>query len=132
MNLGKRYLDFPTKRYCCYCCNSTSGCGILKPDWMSSAQYLGLEKIDNESFEKWDIKGLQDNFYYNTADAKRIPRRLNQQPDDLMDFNMASYKESITNSSIFTLPSYCTATCGLTTICATIRGDVQPQLVAEE
>ena len=99
---------------------------------MSSAQYLGLEKIDNERFEKWDIKGLQDNFYYNTADAKRIPRRLNQQPDDLMDFNMASYKESITNSSIFTLPSYCTATCGLTTICATIRGDVQPQLVAEE
>lgn len=99
---------------------------------MSTAQYLGIEKIDNADFEKWDIKGLQDNYYYNTPDAKRVPRRLDQHPDDVMDFIMSSYKLSITNSSIFNLPSYCTATCGLTTICATLRGDMPSQLLTEE
>ena len=38
---GKRYLDFPEKNYCCYCCDAAHGCGILKPDWMSDAAYEG-------------------------------------------------------------------------------------------
>ena len=76
--VGKRYLDFPTKKYCCYCCNSTNGCGILKNDWLSTADYLGIEKLSGVEFEKWGIKGLQQNYYYNTIDSKRIPRKLDQ------------------------------------------------------
>ena len=38
---GKRYLDFPEKNYCCYCCDAAHGCGILKPDWISDATYEG-------------------------------------------------------------------------------------------
>jgi hypothetical protein len=91
---------------------------------MSNATFLGIEKLEDDSYEKWDVKGLQDNFYYNTRDSKRIPRRLDQHPSDVMDFKISSYHESITNSSVFNLPSYCTATCGLTTICAAIRGEV--------
>ena len=41
--LGKRYLDFPTKKYCCYCCDSAHGCGIVKRDWLKTANatYMG-------------------------------------------------------------------------------------------
>lgn len=92
---------------------------------MKEGQYLGIEKLeDGESYEKWNIKGLQDNFYYNTRDSKRIPRRLDQHPNDVMDFELNSYYEGIKDSSVFTLPSYCTATCGLTTICAQLRREI--------
>jgi hypothetical protein len=43
--------------------------------------YNGTEQIDsNGPYEKWYIKGGQDNFYYNKADALNTPRRLNQLP----------------------------------------------------
>jgi len=35
--LGKRFLDFPEKKFCCYCCNSTHGCGIVTRDWLKTA-----------------------------------------------------------------------------------------------
>ena len=61
-------MDFPAKRYCCYCCNSEHGCGITRPDWLNEAKFNGTEKIDGEDFEKWEIKGLQENYYYNSQD----------------------------------------------------------------
>lgn len=119
---GKRYLDFPNKKYCCYCCNSTNGCGILLPNWLSTATYMGQEKLyDGVSYEKWDMKGLQDNYYYNQIGGKRIMRRLDQHPNDLMDFQPSTYYEGIRDNKVFNLPSYCTSTCGATTICAELR-----------
>ena len=31
---NKRWIIFPSKSLCCFCCDSSHGCGILKPDWM--------------------------------------------------------------------------------------------------
>ena len=70
---------------------------------------------------KWLIKGLQSNYYYHANDTLKTPRRLNQEPDDLMDFT--SYNVGIKDSKVFNLPSYCTDKCGLTTICAGLRGE---------
>ena len=56
MFLGKRYLDFPSKKYCCFCCDSSHGCGIVKKDWLvtANATYKGTEKLsDNEAYMKW-------------------------------------------------------------------------------
>ena len=39
---GKRYLDYPEKDYCCYCCDAAHGCGVLKPDWMAGGTYKGV------------------------------------------------------------------------------------------
>jgi len=122
LHLGKRFLDFPEKKYCCYCCNSTHGCGIVTKDWLrtANATYMGTEKLDeNEPYMKWEIKGLQSNFYYHKNDSLNTPRRLYQQPDDLQDFQ--NYREGISDESVFTLPSYCTDVCGFTTICAALR-----------
>jgi hypothetical protein len=41
--IGRRFLDFPEKKYCCFCCDSTHGCGIVSPDWIakSNGTYQG-------------------------------------------------------------------------------------------
>lgn len=121
--IGKRYLDFPDKKYCCFCCDSAHGCGIVKPDWLvtANATYQGTEKLGPNEYMKWLIKGVQSNLYYHANDTLNTPRRLFQESDDLMDYT--SYKVGITDPSVFTLPSYCNITCGATTICAALRND---------
>ena len=74
---------------------------------------------------KWQIKGLQDNLYYHKNDTLNTPRRLYQVSDDLMDFT--DYYVGIKDENVFKLPSYCTEKCGLTTICAGLRGDTNLQ-----
>lgn len=81
-----------------------------------------MEKLeDGGSYMKWEVKGLQTNLYYNKNDTLNTPRRLNQLSDDLMDFY--DYSVGIKDPSVFKLPSYCTEKCGLTTICAGLRGE---------
>ena len=41
--------------------------------------------------------------------------------DDTFDYS--NYKVGPSDPSVYTLPSYCTSTCGLTTICAALRGE---------
>lgn len=56
INLDKRFLDFPAKKYCCFCCDSTHGCGIVAPDWIqkSNGTYRGTEKLDDgKTYMKW-------------------------------------------------------------------------------
>lgn len=123
-NAGKRFLDFPDKRYCCFCCDSSHGCGITAPNWLvtANATYQGTENLDSQGpYMKWLIKGLQSNLYYHKNDTLNTPRRLNQLSDDLMDFT--AYKVGISDPKIFELPSYCKDQCGLTTICAGLRND---------
>eukprot|EP00878_Enallax_costatus_P022615 GHUV01024008.1.p1 GENE.GHUV01024008.1~~GHUV01024008.1.p1 ORF type:complete len:179 (+),score=32.87 GHUV01024008.1:112-648(+) len=38
---GQRYLIFPELRECCRCCDDAGGCGILSPDWLANAEYVG-------------------------------------------------------------------------------------------
>lgn len=59
---GKRWLAFPQKRVCCFCCDSQHGCGILKSDWLKNADYMGDEKILDTVYEKWSQDGM---FGYN-------------------------------------------------------------------
>lgn len=122
--IDKRFLDFPDKKYCCFCCDGTHGCGIVASDWLvkSNATFVGKEKLeDGASYMKWEIKGLQTNLYYHKDDALKTPRRLFQESDDLMDFT--DYSVGIKDSSVFNLPGYCTDKCGLTSICAALRGE---------
>jgi hypothetical protein len=42
---NKRWVYFPQKRQCCFCCDAQHGCGILKRNWLEGAQYLGRERI---------------------------------------------------------------------------------------
>ena len=33
----KRYIIFPARKQCCFCCDGAHGCGILKQDWLKDA-----------------------------------------------------------------------------------------------
>ena len=51
---GNRYLHYPEKNECCYCCNSSHGCGMMKTDWLSGATFEGKTTYDGQSAYKWD------------------------------------------------------------------------------
>lgn len=87
----------------------------------AGAVYQGTEQIDEKGpYAKWYIKGGQDNYYYNKQDSNNTPRRLNQVPEDLMDYT--NFIVGKPDESKFILPEYCSSKCGLTTICAGLRG----------
>jgi hypothetical protein len=72
--LGKRYLYFPEKNDCCYCCDSAHGCGVLKPDWVSDAEFVEIVEAENGvKQEKWNKKGLQSNFVLNPCNTLVLP-----------------------------------------------------------
>ena len=60
----KRYLDYPEKNYCCYCCDSAHGCGVLRPDWAKDATYKGQQTEAGVAYDVFDKPGLQSNLYW--------------------------------------------------------------------
>jgi hypothetical protein len=121
---GDRYLHYPQKNECCYCCSSEHGCGIVKSTWLTGAQFVGVEEHNGVQTYKWNQKGLQDNFYFETiADkpADRIMVALYQEPNDLQDFSTARTLE--VSEDIFALPSICnkTTTCSMASTCTAVR-----------
>ena len=120
-------MDFPDKKYCCFCCDSSHGCGILARDWLkkAGAKYNGTEQLDDKGpYDKWEIKGGQENFYWNKDDVNKTPRRLYQVSDDDMNFTKLAVGKP--DESKFVLPERCTAKCGLTTICALLQeGEIE-------
>jgi hypothetical protein len=121
---GDRYLHYPQKNECCYCCSSEHGCGIVKSTWLTGAQFVGVEEHNGVQTYKWNQKGLQDNFYFETiADnpADRVMVGLYQEPNDLQDFSTARTLE--VSEDIFALPSICkkTTTCSVASACTAVR-----------
>lgn len=66
---NKRYIIFPQRKQCCFCCDSAHGCGILKKNWLEGAKFLGVEKIVDTNYNKWSKDGdFGYNYYYVTID----------------------------------------------------------------
>ena len=50
----KRWIVYPAKNLCCFCCDADHGCGILRPDWLKDANYKGVQKLsDGDSYDRW-------------------------------------------------------------------------------
>ena len=121
---GKRFLYYPEYDYCCYCCDSAHGCGILRRDWLNNATFVGFETDEmGQNFEKWDKQGLQHNYYYATADEKRIMGKIEQQPNDIQTFDVNSFFEGIRDPSVLELPDVCksASTCNVLSTCTAVR-----------
>ena len=87
---GDRYIHYPKSDntdYCCYCCSADHGCGVLKNTWTTTALFIGNDTMNGVPAFKWNIKGGQDNFYWETMvedPTKRVMLDLFQTPDDDM------------------------------------------------
>lgn len=130
---GDRYLHYPEMNECCYCCSSQHGCGIVKHTWLAGAEYLGTDEHGGLQTYKWNQKGLQDNFYWETIAANPEDRRmvaLYQEPDDLQDFP-ANWTIGV-DEDLFTLPSICSKTtlCAAVSTCTSVRNMTSSLIIA--
>ena len=122
---GDRYLYYPEKSECCYCCSAEHGCGILKQNWLEGATFQGETEFQGYTAYKWDKPGLQSNFYYETVAENpmdRIMLDMDQQPNDDQTFDPNTWSLSF-DESILDLPSICEKknTCPLASICTAVR-----------
>mmetsp|Transcript_10658 Transcript_10658/g.30052 ORF Transcript_10658/g.30052 Transcript_10658/m.30052 type:complete len:232 (-) Transcript_10658:11-706(-) len=100
-----RWLIFPQRQSCCYCCDSADGCGIVKRDFLANATFVGYEEVNGTSVQHWKEEGLQENDYWQTDDQK--PVRLYQKPNDDMRFKGTDLKPI--DPSVFQVPDYCSS-----------------------
>lgn len=104
---SNRYLYYPALNECCYCCNSTAGCGVLFPSWLQDAKYVDTEVHNGVLSYKWSKKGGQDNFIWETTGNVPVERQtiaINQVPDDDMNFHLGR----LNSFPYITLPTICT------------------------
>ncbi|CAE7488218.1 unnamed protein product, partial [Symbiodinium sp. KB8] len=86
---GKRYLWYPQLQHCCFCCDDAAGCGTLVPDWIgnSDGSYQGQVRTPTGVLaDKWLVKGLQSNYWYQTP-VTGAAVGLDQQPNDVQWWN---------------------------------------------
>ena len=122
---GDRYLHYPEKEDCCFCCSAEHGCGILKQDWMADGTFEGEIEFEGYSAYKWDKKGLQSNLYIETIaenPADRIMLNMDQQTNDNQIFDPNTWELSF-DSSLLDLPPNCNKakTCPLASLCTVVR-----------
>lgn len=119
---GSRYLDYPDKNECCYCCSSAQGCGILRPDWLNNATYQGYLEKDGYNVTKWAKGGVQSNYYYERS-SDRVMIEIDQVPNDDQIFDPTTYTTKV-DPSVFQPPSRCTPDnkCSYLSICRHLGG----------
>ena len=121
---GMRYLHFPDKNYCCMCCTSEKGCGVLKPNWMEGANMVNeYENDEGKYIQVWRKDGSQTNLIHVYKDTGMI-WIIDMQPNDIMKFDAKTYKEDF-DEDLLSLPQICNPNnkCGFFTTCSAIRGE---------
>jgi len=114
---GKRYMNFPEKKFCCKCCTDAGGCGVIIPQFVEIGETQGRDDVNGTEAYKYIVKGLQSNFYWETAANK--PFRFNQDPLSDMIWD-SGYSENPITESVFDLPTDggdCEQSCGFLTVC---------------
>ena len=90
---------------------------------MGGATFYGEEFHTGVKSYKWDQKGLQHNYYFETVAEKNIDRvmlGIYQEPNDYQDFHL---DRTIPDWNEFALPSKCKKfnKCSLVSTCTTVR-----------
>lgn len=116
---GWRYILQPMQLRCCKCCNVSSGCGILKPDWLVSSKATFNSTVSNFTNGAWtgpanifQTQGVvQENFYVERA-SDHVPLQIYEAPApfvqyDLLDFDPKTFQAGSQDKSLFEFPFYC-------------------------
>ena len=121
---GWRYLYFPEIKLCCKCCADANGCGVVMPTWMSTGVYKGLQTLpDGTQTKEYLVQGVGTNYYYETAQAPVVPKRIVQETLSDMTFQQATYSSAPIPASTFALPSGidCSSFCPTQSVCTQVR-----------
>ncbi|CAI2367756.1 unnamed protein product [Moneuplotes crassus] len=122
---GDRYLYYPTRKECCYCCSAEHGCGILRQNWQQGAAFEGEIEFNGYPAYKWDKKGLQSNLYIETIAENpddRIMLNIDQKPNDSQTFDPDTYETDFPDKKL-EKPSICQKShkCSLLSVCTGVR-----------
>ncbi|XP_075264311.1 uncharacterized protein LOC142356249 [Convolutriloba macropyga] len=125
---GNRYLYYPEKEDCCFCCNAAAGCGVLKPDWLDGAKFIGnvsftLPDGSSTYVYKWEQDGLQSNYYFETTESNPVDRvmlEIEQDPNEFMYYD--TDRALSVDSSKLELPSICSVkkSCSTLSVCTAL------------
>lgn len=114
---NKRWLVFPQRSQCCFCCDSAHGCGILKADWLADAEYKGQDRIIDTMYDKWSKDGKNVDMQVILATTISGRPSTTKSPGDWMKMERMSRITTPTPSTtrpspspIQLLPSHHTAT----------------------
>lgn len=116
---GARYLHFPDKKYCCKCCLSEHGCGVLKPEWVEKGVFVKTDSDDKGTYSVFNVKGFMNNVYEVYSSPLKEPRRIFQNPRSDMVFDKDSYTTNF-DGEVFKLPEDsgdCEVKCPLLSFC---------------
>ena len=119
---GNRFVHYPARDQCCYCCSEADGCGMLKPNWLANATFIGTTTFNGSPAYEWDQKGGSDNFYYEFPfgdPSYRYPLGIKEPAET---FTFTSYESTVDNSML-KLPSTCdiSHTCSWLNMCEQAR-----------
>ncbi|CAI2378228.1 unnamed protein product [Moneuplotes crassus] len=125
INQEGRYIYYPESDHCCYCCGPQNGCGMLKPTWASSAEFIGEEVFDGHSAYRWNQRGIQSNFLVETNEATPSERKIlliDQQPQDYTHFHHDTFTRHLDDADL-ELPKSCNPDkkCSLFSMCTIFR-----------
>ena len=117
---SNRWIIFPVIKQCCFCCNATNGCGILRRDWLMGSKFAGKEDLSGQTFDKFvDAEAQID--YWATTDSLQIPRKLIMGKAITKDFIMNTFSTEYIADSVFAAPSFCNIANKCPGSCATLR-----------
>lgn len=124
---GHRYIDYPARDQCCYCCSDEEGCGLLKDNWLANGTFIGQTTFDGKTSYEWDQKGFSDNFFYETTETDPKARTMLGIVTSGKSITFTSYQNTA-DQSMFALPSRCAmgVTCSWTTFCSEMRNTTTP------
>eukprot|EP01138_Halocafeteria_seosinensis_P002896 gb/GECG01002958.1/.p1 GENE.gb/GECG01002958.1/~~gb/GECG01002958.1/.p1 ORF type:complete len:130 (+),score=14.50 gb/GECG01002958.1/:1-390(+) len=91
-------------------------------DIISNYSLQGRSYVDGHEVDGWKIKGLQDNYWYQTT-SNGAPVQLVQEPDATRDFDVSSYSVGSLPDHIFDVPAGCDEKCSKKaplSVCATL------------
>jgi hypothetical protein len=106
---GYRYIIHPRIQGCCLLGTFEHGCGPIRPDWIehNNGTYVGQQTIGGVLVNGWNVQGFSKNTWYQTADASKLPVKMEQGTFiDVYDRSTYSKADSLPKST-FDIPSYC-------------------------
>ncbi|KAG1663607.1 hypothetical protein FOA52_009706 [Chlamydomonas sp. UWO 241] len=125
---GYRYIVFPELNECCRCCSIEAGCGVTSHNWLagSDVKYLGTEKKNGLSTNKWVKQGLKPLYYWATADDTQTPVEIDESalwPKRYFTFHVDSFVagEPIP-PELLEVPANCSDKCPVKSICSVPGG----------
>lgn len=114
------YLHFPTLPSCCRLCNTSQGCGVLLPDWLTNggAIYDGEFNISGKDCNTWHKEGAVATDYWSTTVTDLLPCQYHE----IIIGKTAVYTHNLTmdatkyvvgrqDPTIFDVPDYCHQEC---------------------